>query len=1286
MAANSEGKGAKSGAADSGGDALAALTPPPQALNPGESEKAPQMQATMMVPAPSAADQMQATMVNAPQSAPQVTLMQPQGTGSGTHAPASSQGSIPFPGSVPGSHATPMRSQSAMSSSHAPSLDSVPLSVAIQDLSGERLLQNAPRVESHGVVCPALNGIPMLAKIGAGGMGAVYYGIHPRLRCEVAVKVLPFHLAEQDPGMIRRFYREAQIAAQVRSPNLVNVTDVNEECGLFFLVMEYVNGKSAGQLLKATAGRAQPGLSEKDVLDIVIGATEGLHAAHSQGVVHRDIKPDNIMIPYMAVKGSQTCDLKKSKLMDLGLARNEESGGGQSLTGVQTAMGTPGFMAPEQALDAKTADKRSDVFSMGGTVYALLCGSHPFVRDATMKTLMATVHEPHDPIKKIRPEVIDALNDVVNKCLEKKQENRFADAQELLRALKGCRKLIAAKTQIGPGIVQDTGDGDDDGATIVYTDTSSSSARPPTQATLPGGISPLTASTSAPKKKGMLYVAAGVTVAALVGGGAFLAMKKGGGEGKPDDQGQGNIVTTGPDKTIKPDDPGVLAGVIEDLASAEGKKAPGNTTEVEFWFDHANKVTINDPEVNKRKKVLENWIKLQKSMAQADDFEEKQNYKLELDALRTAKTLAKDKNETDTVQKRLDVVSSMVLAEGLKADAAKANKPEEKLMLAQKILKILPSDTDALEMQRQCEILLKDKLANQKYNGLMTAAKELEAQGKFSEAVDTAMAARAINSAKPEPNELIERARTKLGKAEQEKQEEVYKAKFADSIKKTEALYAAMKLQEADDEIKTALGIFKSSENALGLQKKITEALLAEQKKKEDATNHQNFDSNMKAASSYFAGNDFKKAREELAKAKLLFPLDPAIKTLDDAIASKVEVQRRQTEYEHLLLDASASYVADKLDDAALKATQARDIFAAGSKELQEAIGKGEKLAKLQKDIDAKQTARINELNDKQGRYNKLIADADSAEKKGDAQPEWSSERITQYQMAKQNYTQAKAITAGGAADQKDTAIQKKLADARAAGTAMRSEFDKQLKSTEALADKGDFDGALKALESLKPGFDNKAVAAKAEGYQTAKLEAERKIQKSIALVQDSVSHHLLGDAIGQSKKIMDRFPSRTDMAAVFADLGVIQQFDTQVHGKVADTNTRLAALDRKLNGKGGLARDQVVSARDSVEQLSGKAMDIFAKSEMKGAEDIVKNLGQDLQSYAGKIDTSLADLDQAAKAADLAAKAAADRAAKEEAARIAAQPRYQPPERVQPPPRKSSGGGGGVGEQNPFD
>ncbi|HLX64230.1 MAG TPA: protein kinase [Planctomycetota bacterium] len=343
-------------------------------------------------------------------------------------------------------------------------------SIPPQNLLDDKLILSAPRVDSNGQTVPVLGGIQLFAKLGQGGMGAVYYGVHPRLNQEVAVKVLPFHLAEQQPGLVQRFIREAQIAARVRSEHLVGVIDVNEESGLFYLVMEYVNGKSAGEYLRAASNAAGArGVPEIVALAICIGAAEGLAAAHANGVIHRDIKPDNIMIPRAKQKGSARAsgsakapslrdsagvptlregaaapppqppppsgefEFKESKLADLGLARNEFD---SSMTGANACMGTPGYMAPEQAQDAKHASKPADVFSLGATLYALLSGDAPFKGSSLMQVLNATVNEPHAPIQNTRPDISAPTIAVLDRCLAKKAEDRFPDASALLRAMR----------------------------------------------------------------------------------------------------------------------------------------------------------------------------------------------------------------------------------------------------------------------------------------------------------------------------------------------------------------------------------------------------------------------------------------------------------------------------------------------------------------------------------------------------------------------------------------------------------------------------------------------------------------------------------------------------------------------------------------------------------------------------------------------------------------------------------------------------------------------------------
>ncbi len=293
-----------------------------------------------------------------------------------------------------------------------------------EDLSKDPLLMLLPR-DAEGR--PMAGRIPILCRIGKGGMGAVYYAVHPRLNVEVAVKVLPPHLLDQEPKLADRFVTEARVAAALESDHVVRVLDVDRDGTTFFLVMQYVEGESAGGYLKRRQAEGAQSLTEAEALEILTAAARGLAVAHAKGIVHRDIKPDNILIPRGA--------LSRAKLADLGLAKPE--GGGASLgTQSHVAMGTPGYMAPEQIEDARSAGPAADVFSMGATLYALLSGRAPFKGTSLAVILRETATKEPEPLP---AHVGPGARSIVNRCLAKDPAKRFAGGEGLLRALEEAR-------------------------------------------------------------------------------------------------------------------------------------------------------------------------------------------------------------------------------------------------------------------------------------------------------------------------------------------------------------------------------------------------------------------------------------------------------------------------------------------------------------------------------------------------------------------------------------------------------------------------------------------------------------------------------------------------------------------------------------------------------------------------------------------------------------------------------------------------------------------------------
>jgi serine/threonine protein kinase len=202
----------------------------------------------------------------------------------------------------------------------------------------------------------------IIRELGRGGVGTVYLATHQTLQIEVALKVLSPALSLDNPALAERFIREAQMAARIRHPNVIAVMDAayDETTGLYFIVQEFVGGGSLSWHL-----RNGP-LTEQKALAIITGIAQALVVAEENSIVHRDIKPDNIMLD---ARGT-------AKLADLGLAKNAIDNQ-ITLTLGGSFMGTPAYMSPEQARDAKVADTRDDIYSLGATFYECLTGQPP---------------------------------------------------------------------------------------------------------------------------------------------------------------------------------------------------------------------------------------------------------------------------------------------------------------------------------------------------------------------------------------------------------------------------------------------------------------------------------------------------------------------------------------------------------------------------------------------------------------------------------------------------------------------------------------------------------------------------------------------------------------------------------------------------------------------------------------------------------------------------------------------------------------------------------------------
>ncbi|MBN2578471.1 MAG: SUMF1/EgtB/PvdO family nonheme iron enzyme [Pirellulales bacterium] len=268
----------------------------------------------------------------------------------------------------------------------------------------------------------------VLDRLGKGGMGQVYQARHRKMDRVVALKMLPTQSTKSDES-VKRFQREVKAAAKLSHPHIVTAYDADEYKGVHFLVMEYVEGKDLAHVVKQ-----QGPLPVGQAVECLLQTAQGLDYAHRQGVIHRDIKPHNLLLD---VRGNV-------KILDMGLARIEQTvgaadaAGNEALTLDGQIMGTLDYMSPEQALDTKTADARADIYSLGCTLHYLLTGKPPYPGDTIAKRILAHRTNPVPSLRRQRDDVPEPLDALFRSMLAKRPDDRPRTMAEVIAALGPC--------------------------------------------------------------------------------------------------------------------------------------------------------------------------------------------------------------------------------------------------------------------------------------------------------------------------------------------------------------------------------------------------------------------------------------------------------------------------------------------------------------------------------------------------------------------------------------------------------------------------------------------------------------------------------------------------------------------------------------------------------------------------------------------------------------------------------------------------------------------------------
>ncbi|MCI0332840.1 MAG: serine/threonine protein kinase [Planctomycetes bacterium] len=261
----------------------------------------------------------------------------------------------------------------------------------------------------------------LLGQIGKGGMSSVYLAEHELMRRRVAIKVLPQNRVN-DASYLERFRLEARAVAKLDDPNIVRAYDIDNEANIHYIVMEYVDGQDLHQTVAS-----QGPLDYDMAADYIAQVANGLQHAHEMGLVHRDIKPANCLVDRHNIV----------KLLDLGLAKlTEDDQASLTMANEENVLGTADYLAPEQALNSHQADSRSDIYSLGCTLYFLLTGNPPFPEGSISERLLKHQTARPDSIFKARPDAPPSLVDICETMMAKKPDDRFQSAGEVSGNLK----------------------------------------------------------------------------------------------------------------------------------------------------------------------------------------------------------------------------------------------------------------------------------------------------------------------------------------------------------------------------------------------------------------------------------------------------------------------------------------------------------------------------------------------------------------------------------------------------------------------------------------------------------------------------------------------------------------------------------------------------------------------------------------------------------------------------------------------------------------------------------